>query len=212
MTDVPGLHLEQALWQRGFQFIGGIDEAGRGAWAGPIMAGAVILPRDAHIQLSLAGVRDSKQMTPIQREHWASQIKSFALAWAIGEVSAAEIDEIGILPANRLAMQRAIRNLNPAPDYYLFDFIHWKDCPYPGERLVRGETQSLSIAAASVVAKTGRDAIMRELDEQFPGYGFGRHKGYGTAIHQAAIQNLGLCGIHRKSFRITKAVPTAKAG
>lgn len=202
MTDVPGLHLEQALWKKGFQFIGGIDEAGRGAWAGPIMAGAVILPCDSRIQLRLAGVRDSKQMTPRQRERWALEIKSVALAWSIGEASAAEIDEIRIQPANRLAMLRAIEGLALTPDYYLFDFIHWKDCPYPGEKLVRGENQSLSIAAASVLAKTERDELMRKLDEQFPGYEFWRHKGYGTAIHRAAIQRLGWSSIHRKSFKI----------
>ena len=99
-------------------------------------------------------------------------------------------------------MTRAIESLSLTPEHHLFDFIHWKDCPYPGQRLVKGETQSLSIAAASVLAKTTRDAFMRELDEQFPGYEFGRHKGYGTAIHQAAITKLGLSPIHRKSFKI----------
>ena len=201
-TSLPGLHIEQALWQKGIKFIGGIDEAGRGAWAGPVMAGAVIFPNDPRLQLTLSGVRDSKLMTPRQRERWALEIKSEALAWSVGTVSAAEIDEIGILPANRLAMTRAITGLPLTPEHHLFDFIHWKDCPYPGQRLVKGESQSLSIAAASVLAKTARDALMRELDGQFPGYEFGRHKGYGTAIHQAAIAKLGLSSIHRKSFKI----------
>jgi ribonuclease HII len=202
MIETPGLQLEQTLWQKGVQFIGGIDEAGRGAWAGPLMAGAVILPNNSQLRLTLAGVRDSKQMTPRQREHWALEIKSVALAWSVGTASAVEIDEIGILPANRLAMIRAIQGLSLTPEYHLFDFIHWKDCPYPGQRLVKGETQSLSIAAASVLAKTTRDALMRELDGQFPNYGFGRHKGYGTAIHQAAIAKFGLSPIHRKTFKI----------
>ncbi|HEY3311453.1 MAG TPA: ribonuclease HII [Anaerolineales bacterium] len=202
MREIPGLHLEQALWQKGFQFIGGVDEAGRGAWAGPVMAGAVILPRDPLIQVRLSGVRDSKKMTALQREHWAVLIKSIALACSVAQVSAAEIDEIGILPANRLAMQRAILALSQAPEYCLFDFIHWKDCPFPGERLVRGESQSLSIAAASVLAKTSRDELMRAFDEEIPGYGFGQHKGYGTALHRAAIQSLGLSHIHRHSFKI----------
>ena len=202
MTDRPGLHLERALWQKGLLLVSGVDEAGRGAWAGPVTASAVILPNDAGIQLRLSGVRDSKQMTPRQREHWAVEIKAAALAWAVGEASAAEIDEIGILPANRLAMARAIEDLTTTPDYYLFDFIHWKTCPYPGQRLVKGETQSLSIAAASVLAKTERDAFMRTLDEKFPGYEFGRHKGYGTRLHRDAIQKLGLTDIHRKSFKI----------
>jgi ribonuclease HII len=202
MIKTPGLQLEQALWQAGIQYIGGIDEAGRGAWAGPIMAGAVVLPNAARIQLTLAGVRDSKLMTPRQRERWAQEIQAAALAWAVGMVSAAEIDQIGILPANRLAMRRAIEGLAIPPQHYLFDFIHWKDCPYPGERLVKGEMHSLSIAAASVLAKTARDAWMRQIDAQFPGYGFAQHKGYGTAAHRAAIHQLGLCPIHRKSFAI----------
>ena len=202
MIEKPGLNLELALWEKGLYLVGGIDEAGRGAWAGPLVAGAVILPHNEQIQLSLTGVRDSKQMTPNQRERWAAEIKTLALAWSIGETSAAEIDEIGILPANRLAMVRAIDGLRLSPDFYLFDFIHWKDCPYPCQKLVKGETQSLSIAAASVLAKTERDSFMRKLDEQYPGYEFGRHKGYGTRIHQAAISRLGLAPIHRKSFKI----------
>jgi ribonuclease HII len=202
-SKVPGLHLEQTLWEKGIKLIGGIDEAGRGAWAGPVLAGAVILPADPGIRLTLAGVRDSKQMTPRQRERWAPEIKSVVLAWSVGMASAAEIDALGILPANRLAMTRAIQGLALTPEYYLFDFIHWKDCPFPGEKLIKGETQSLSIAAASVLAKTTRDELLRQLDEQFPGYEFGRHKGYGTAIHREAIQRLGLCDIHRKSFKIT---------
>jgi len=202
-SSAPGLEIEESLWQNGKKYIVGIDEAGRGAWAGPVMAGAVILPNDPQIRSTLAGVRDSKLMTPRQRERWALEIKSAALAWAVGMVSATEIDDIGILPANRLAMSRAIGGLATSPEYHLFDFIHWKNCPYPGQRLVRGETQSLSIAAASVLAKTTRDALMRELDGQFPGYEFARHKGYGTAIHQTAIAKLGLCSIHRKSFKIS---------
>jgi ribonuclease HII len=200
----PGLDIEQALWQKGIKFIGGIDEAGRGAWAGPVMAGAVILPNNSRIQLTLAGVRDSKQMTARQRERWALEIKSAALAWSVGMASAAEIDTIGILPATRLAMTRAIDGLSLRPEYHLFDFIQWKDCPYPGERLVRGETHSLSIAAASVLAKTARDRLMVNLDKQYPGYGLAHHKGYGTFIHQRAIYERGFLPIHRTSFSIEK--------
>lgn len=199
----PGLHLEQALWQKGIQIIGGIDEAGRGAWAGPVSAAAVVLPNDPQIGLTLSGVRDSKQMTARQRDHWAAGIKSVALAWSVGMASAAEIDTIGILPATRAAMMRAIQGLSLFPEYFLFDFIHWKNCPYPGERLVKGESQSLSIAAASVLAKTARDTLMRELDVEYPYYGFARHKGYGTLFHRQTIRALGLCLIHRKSYKIT---------
>jgi len=203
MTDFPGLHLEQALWEKGIKFVAGIDEAGRGAWAGPVMAGAVILPNEPCLASNLSGVRDSKQMTARQRERWALVIKSVALSWSIGLSSADEIDRIGILPANRLAMTRAIDDLALHSEYHLFDFIHWKDCPYPGEKFVKGEQQSLSIAAASVLAKTARDELMRALDFEYPGYGFARHKGYGTRVHHSAIQELGLCEIHRKSFSIT---------
>jgi ribonuclease HII len=121
----------------------------------------------------------------------------------VGIASAAEIDAIGILPATRAAMTRAIESLPLTPEHFLFDFIHWKDCPYPGEKLVKGETQSLSIAAASVLAKTARDAFMRELDAEYKEYSFARHKGYGTKIHQEAIARLGLSPIHRKSYHIS---------
>jgi len=197
------LDMERSLWQQGLTIIAGIDEAGRGAWAGPVMAAAVVLPVDPGIGLALAGVRDSKQMTPRQRERWAAEIKAVAVAWAVGAASAGEIDEGGILPATRLAMTRAIQGLGIMPEHFLFDFIHWKECPYPGEKLVRGESRSLSIAAASVLAKTTRDALMRELDGEYSAYGFARHKGYGTAVHQAAIKTQGLCAVHRRSFRIT---------
>lgn len=203
MREQPELRIEQSLWEQGYRLVGGIDEAGRGAWAGPVMAGAVILPNDPSIQINLRGVRDSKQMTPRQRQYWAEAIRSCARAWSVGQASAAEIDALGILPATRLAMQRAIQGLAFAPEYCLFDFIHWKDCPYTGEKFVKGETRSLSIAAASVLAKTTRDALLRSLDQQYPGYGFERHKGYGTAFHRTAIQSLGLSAIHRKSFKIT---------
>jgi len=196
------LLLERALWGRGIDTIGGIDEAGRGAWAGPVMAAVVVLPDEPQLARSLSGVRDSKQMSPGQRERWAPEIKSVALGWCVGVASAEEIDRIGILPATRAAMTRAIQGLAQLPQHFLFDFIHWKDCPFPGERLVRGESQSLSIAAASVLAKTARDAVMRELDEEYSVYGFARHKGYGTAFHQRAIREHGLCPIHRKTYRI----------
>ncbi len=209
MIDLPGLHYEQALWNQGIKFIAGIDEAGRGAWAGPVTAGAVILPNNTGLANELAGVRDSKKMTHLQRARWVLVIKSVALAWSVGMSSSSEIDEKGILACNRLAMARAIDGLSPSPQSHLFDFIHWKNCPYPGEKLVRGETQSLSIAAASVLAKTTRDELMHTLEDEYPGYGFARHKGYGTALHYQAIKQLGLCKIHRKSFSITHWGTTA---
>ena len=202
MIDPPGLQYEMAALQKGFHFIAGVDEAGRGAWAGPIISAAVILPENSSISKLLSGVRDSKLMNGKLRHFWAEIIKNQAAAWSVGIVSSKEIDEIGILPANRLSMQRAIEGLSIKPEYHLFDFIHWKECPFIGEKLVKGERKSLSIAAASVIAKTCRDNIMVNLDETVPGYDFYRHKGYGTKIHRKAIQKLGFSTIHRHSFNI----------
>ena len=202
MRETPGLNLEQALWEQGYQFIGGMDEAGRGAWAGPVMAALVILPNNPQLGLTLSGVRDSKQMTPRQRSRWALEVKAIALAWSVGEASPAEIDEIGILPATRLAFSRAIKGCELMPQYLLLDYIHWPGLKNPHQMMPKGESRSLSIAAASVLAKTTRDQRMIELDGQVPGYGLARHKGYGTAIHAEALQRLGTSNIHRRSFSI----------
>lgn len=204
MPETPGLHLEQALWAQGCQFIGGMDEAGRGAWAGPVMAALVILPANLKIGLSLNGVRDSKKMTALQRARAAPIIKSVALAWAVGEASAAEIDEIGILPATRLAFSRAIQGASIFPEYLLMDYIHWPGLQNPHQMMARGESQSLSIAAASVLAKTTRDQRMIVLEDQVPGYGFARHKGYGTQIHAEALRRLGVSDVHRQSYSIPR--------
>ncbi|GAB4482164.1 MAG: ribonuclease HII [Anaerolineales bacterium] len=200
MRESPGLTLERALWQKNIQPVGGMDEAGRGAWAGPVVAALVILPEDEKIESALEGVRDSKQMTPRQRARAALKIKSAARAWSLGQASAAEIDSLGILPATRLAFLRAVESCLLRPAYFLLDYLPWPDCPLPGARLVRGESQSLSIAAASVLAKTARDEIMLGLEGEYPGYGFARHKGYGTAFHRRALGILGESLIHRRSF------------
>lgn len=205
MRESPGLRLEQELWAGGIQFIGGVDEAGRGALAGPVMAGVVILPNDSNINLTLAGVRDSKQMTPRQRGLWAEVIKQAALAWAVGSASAEEIDSAGILPSTRLAVGRAIQALALKPEYLLMDYIHWPGLDHPHQMMPKGESLSLSIAAASVLAKTERDAALVALEGQYPGYGLARHKGYGTAAHRAAIQKNGFSPIHRRSFVIHSA-------
>ncbi|MGE5221987.1 MAG: ribonuclease HII [Omnitrophica WOR_2 bacterium] len=196
----PTLEFERELWARGYRFVAGIDEAGRGPLAGPVAAGAAILPVDPGLEGCLCGVRDSKQMTPAQREYWAGQIHSAACACAVGFASSGEIDEIGILPATRLAMQRAIESLPLCPDYVLIDFVILPADLRPQLPLVKGDARSLSIAAASVLAKTARDALCYEYERQYPGYGFASHKGYATAEHLAAIQRLGPCPIHRMSF------------
>lgn len=201
---LPDLSLEQALWKQGLSTIGGVDEAGRGAWAGPVSAGVVILANDPDIQTTLHGVRDSKQMTPAQRGFWAEKIKSSCMAWAVGFSSSEEIDSLGILPATRLAVQRATGSLSLNPDHLITDYLFIPDVEIPQTSLVKGDQRSLSIAAASILAKTTRDALMLDLHNQFPFYQFSRHKGYGTAIHQAALFQHGLCPIHRRSFHIHK--------
>jgi ribonuclease HII len=202
MIENPGLQFERELWKTGIQWIGGIDEAGRGALAGPVAAAVVILPNDFAIQTTLRGVRDSKQMTPLQRARAAQIIKAHAVAWAVGFSTSDEIDSIGILPATRQAVMRAVQSLSLMPEYLLLDYIHWPTLQNPHRCIVKGDRQSLSIAAASVIAKTSRDALMCELDSTYPAYGFARHKGYGTLMHRTAIQKIGLSPVHRKSFHI----------
>ena len=197
----PTLNFEQELWKASFTRIASIDEAGRGAWAGPVCAAAVILPPDPAIIQTLNQVRDSKLMTPRMRETWTPRIQAAALAWGVGFASAQEIDALGILPATKLAATRALISL-PA-DYLLTDYLIFPSIDLPQTALVKGDRLSLSVAAASVLAKTARDARMRKLNGLYPGYGFARHKGYGTRVHQEAIRRMGLCAIHRKSFSIS---------
>jgi ribonuclease HII len=196
----PTLRFEQALWQAGYLRIAGIDEAGRGAWAGPVCAAALILPPNPSLTLTLSKVRDSKLMTPLARQVWAPRIQAVALAWGVGFASAQEIDMLGILPSTRLAALRALEHLQA--DTLLTDFLIFPNIELPQTALIKGDRLSLSVAAASVLAKTARDARMRELDAIYPAYGFARHKGYGTRLHQEAIRRAGLCEIHRKSFNI----------
>lgn len=197
----PDLSFEQALWKEGFSLVGGIDEAGRGAWAGPVAAAVVVLPPDAGLAATLAGVRDSKQMTPDQREYWAPEIKKTATAWGVGMASHLEIDALGIVNATRLAVARSLAQLDSQPQHLLVDFLALPDIQLPQTALVKGDARALSIACASVLAKTARDALLVELDPCYPGYGFERHKGYGTAYHRAALARLGPCPIHRLSFK-----------
>jgi ribonuclease HII len=206
----PDLSLEIPLWQGGISRLAGVDEAGRGAWAGPVAAAAVILPADEQILQTLKGVRDSKQMTPLQRSRWAGQIRQMAVAWGVGMASNQEIDALGIVPATRLAMQRALQALKIPPQHLLIDALRLPEIEVPQTSLPHGDAVSLSIAAASVLAKTARDAVMVEFDHQFPGYSFARHKGYGTAAHSAALQRLGACPLHRFSFAPLKQRSSVK--
>jgi ribonuclease HII len=200
MIASPDLRLEKLFWKSGLANIGGMDEAGRGALAGPVTVGAVILPNLPRLSLTLSGVRDSKQMTPQQRDRWAEVIREIARAWSLGWASAEEIDSLGISAATRLAAERALDALPILPDHLLTDFRLNPDTDIPLTSLVKGDQKSLSISAASVLAKTARDAVMCELEKQFPGYALSRHKGYGTAFHRAALERLGYSPIHRKTF------------
>lgn len=200
IPPAPDLHFESPLWEAGTLRVAGLDEAGRGAWAGPVTAGAVILPPDTDISVRLSQVRDSKQMRPAERTFWAAVIKEQALAWGVGFATHQEIDAWGIVPATRRAMARALENLGIAPEHLLIDALRLPEIHLPQTPLIKGDARSLSIAAASVLAKTARDAVMVAFDAQFPSYGFARHKGYGTSLHQSALAQCGPCSIHRFSF------------
>jgi ribonuclease HII len=200
----PDLTYETNLWPY-YKHIAGLDEAGRGALAGPVAVGAVILPKSdpAVLSSTLRGVRDSKQMTPLERESLAPRIQETALTWSVGFASAEEIDTHGIVLATRLAALRALQGLSVAPQYLLTDFrLELPQLDIPQTALVHGDALCLSIAAASVLAKTARDELMRELDLQYQGYGLGQHKGYGTQSHRLAMKRMGISPIHRKTFRV----------
>jgi ribonuclease HII len=204
MIQNPDLTYETHLWPH-YKYIAGLDEAGRGALAGPVAVGAVILPRDdsAHLLQALAGVRDSKQMTPPERESLAPRIKETAQTWCVAFASAEEVDTLGIVHATRLSAMRALHGLSCAPEYLLTDFrLELPQLDISQTALVKGDALCLSIAAASVLAKTARDQLMRELDLQYQGYGLGKHKGYGTQFHRSAMKRLGVSPIHRKTFQV----------
>jgi ribonuclease HII len=206
LPTAPDLSFEQALWAAGVSHVAGIDEAGRGPLAGPVAAGVVILPPHPEMMERLAGVRDSKQMTPAQREAACGRIQKAALGYGVGFAEAAEIDELGILPATQLAAWRALQALEVAPEHLLLDYLFLPDIDLPQTSLIKGDCRSLSIAAASVLAKTARDARLVAMEQEYPGYGFARHKGYGTAVHREALQRLGPCREHRRSFHIKALV------
>ncbi|MCB0047208.1 MAG: ribonuclease HII [Caldilineaceae bacterium] len=196
----PNLEHETRLWQMGFQHIAGIDEAGRGALAGPVAAGAVILPRCCEPTGVWRDVRDSKLLTPAARTELAAAIRAAALSWSVGMASAAEIDQMGIAPATRLAMQRAVAGLTPPPDYLLIDWVKLPGLNIRQESLTKADQRIVSVAAASILAKVTRDEHLAALDVRFPAYGFARHKGYGVPAHLAALAERGPCPIHRHSF------------
>ncbi len=190
---------ERNIRKQGFQLIAGIDEVGRGPLAGPVVAAAVILPED----FFLAGINDSKKLSEKKRLEYAEIIKREAVAYGISMIPAAEIDEINIYEATKKAMKCAIAFLEPAPDFLLIDAMNL-ETPYPEEAIIKGDAKSISIAAASIIAKTARDQLMKEISLTYPAYGFQQNMGYGTKEHIQAIQNHGITPFHRKSFSPVK--------
>jgi ribonuclease HII len=190
------LSFERPLWEQGIARIAGVDEAGVGPLAGPLVAAAVILPPT----LRPRGLDDSKKLDEPARDRLAAEVKAGALAWAVGVASVEEVDRLNPYQAGLLAMRRAVNGLTVAPQHLLVDARRIPEVGVAQQGIVKGDSRSLSIAAASVVAKTTRDALMLEAEARWPGYGFARHKGYGAPEHLTALRRLGACPIHRRSY------------
>ena len=190
------LLFERELWSSGKRFVAGVDEVGRGPLAGPVVTAAVILPED----FCLLGVDDSKKLTPKKRDELFDQIKEAALCWAIGRREPERIDEINILNATKEAMADAILSLSIKPDHVLIDAVKLPALDIPQTSLIKGDSRSVSIAAASIIAKVTRDREMEQMARIWPGYAFESNKGYGTAAHYEGLNKLGPCPIHRKTF------------
>jgi ribonuclease HII len=200
LPPAPDLTFERSLWSGQVGHVAGVDEAGRGALAGPVAAAAVILPQSPDLEKRLNGLNDSKKLTPRQRDRWADALRELTLSWAVGFAEAEEIDLLGIIPATRLAMARALSGLLVQPHHLLLDFLLLPESSLPQTALTKGDCRSASIAAASVLAKVTRDERMDNYDAQFPQYGFARHKGYATRFHLDVLERTGPCPIHRMSF------------
>ena len=190
------LKYEKAAMENGYQNICGVDEAGRGPLAGPVCAAAVILPPDTIIE----GVNDSKKLTEKKREALFDVIKETAVAWSVAFATVEEIEELNILQATMLAMKRAVEGLSVKADYAMIDGNRLPDLEIPAETVVKGDASSMSIAAASILAKVSRDRLCMEYDAKYPQYAFAKHKGYGTKQHREKILEYGPCEIHRMSF------------
>lgn len=200
MIITPTLDIEKSLWKQEFRYIAGLDEVGRGCFAGPVVAGAVIFPYGVILPEGLA---DSKLLKPRQRERLAREIKEQALCWSVSEISVAVINKIGIGKATQMAFRKAIKILPKAPDYILIDAFNIRHLNRKRQKAVKdGDTICASISAASIIAKVFRDKLMKKLHKKYPEYGFAKHKGYGTKRHQEAIKKYGLTRLHRKSFNL----------
>ncbi len=210
---MPGLDLERAAHLDGRRLVAGVDEAGRGPLAGPVFAAAVILPAElSGAESWLQYVNDSKKLSPRQRERALELIKANAVAVGVGQQEADDIDALGILPATVQAMMNALSGLPLQPDHVVFDYIPLKRCPYPYQVVVKGDSLSYSVAAASIVAKVARDRWMQRAEGRYPGYGFARNKGYPTPEHLERLRRLGPCLIHRRSFGPVRNLFTQAGG
>ncbi|MDE2802379.1 MAG: ribonuclease HII [Chloroflexota bacterium] len=199
MPTRPDWSAERLLWKQGYLRVAGVDEVGRGPLAGPVVAAAVVFPR-GFTSRRLPGLRDSKQLTAAARERLAPRVRALAVAVGVGSASPSEIDALGIVGATVAAMTRAVRELPAPADHLLVDALPLDCDGLPCRPIVHGDALCCSIAAASIVAKVVRDALMEDLDAQYPGYGLARHKGYPTAEHLAALERLGPTPLHRRSF------------
>jgi len=211
MTSQPSLSEEKRLWAQGYSRVAGLDEAGRGAWAGPVVAAAVILPPESDaLRERLSPVRDSKLLTQRQRDLCYDLVRQHALAYGVGAASAQEIDQLGIVAATQEAMQRALASIPTPADYLLIDALSLPRAAIPQRGIVKGDRLCLSVAAASILAKVTRDRWLVAMDERWPAYGLKRHKGYGTQEHRAALMALGPTPEHRFSYAPIRALCQAR--
>ncbi len=198
----PNLRIEQDLWHKGYKLVCGIDEVGRGCFAGPVVVGAVVFSQDCIIP---QGVADSKLLKPKQREKLAIAIQECALFWAVAEINVPIINKYGIGKATQMAFRKVVKSLEKSPDYILIDAFYIKHLNRKKQAAIKdGDKVCVSISAASIIAKVYRDRLMKSLHKKYPQYGFAKHKGYGTKFHQEMIKKYGLSRIHRKSFNLTK--------
>lgn len=197
MTAVDMWKFERKAIADGYTLVAGVDEAGRGPLAGPVTVAAVILP----FECILSGLNDSKQVTESDRERLIDEIKDTAIAWDVQIISARQIDDVNILRATHIGMRQSMAGLSPSPHMVLIDGLAIPEPPFPARNIVKGDSLSASIAAASIIAKVTRDEIMMELDKEYPQYGFAKHKGYPTPEHLQALKKYGPCKHHRYSFK-----------
>ncbi len=205
MSRLPTFKEENKLWKKGFQGIAGIDEVGRGPLAGPVVAAAVIFSKSIKTDW-IDDIQDSKKLSSKKRELLAKLIKDEAVSYSIGVIPREQVDFLNILEATKLAMKTAINQLSVSPDALLIDALKLPEIPIHQKSIIKGDSISRSIAAASIVAKVHRDTMMKEYDEMYPGYGFARNMGYGTSEHLEKLQEIGACPIHRTSFAPVRRV------